>query len=388
MISYKIFDSFEKLENMREEWDNFVLESGSTVYMTFDWCKTWWEFYGSKKELSVFIFYDDTKIIGILPVYFEKIFSVLFSLKVCRLVGANIPPKVFNPPISSAYKPLVLELLLKITLSKCDLVSVGPVSENYFRPIELKTDSVVRKFYKIEYDEYTFFDLPDSFEQYLDLLDKSEKKDFNYILRRLNRDYKIEMAVNKSFDEADFNNFLNMHSAQWLEQGKLGHFKSWPSGYEFNLSLAKRQSDLGRFRLIKVMLNDSPVVFNYGYVLGNKFYWQLPARSVSAGLNKFSLGKTGTVIMMKQMIDEKIKTVEGGIGQYDYKLNIGARSEKTFLYRFVAYRKSSLLKFKILSVEKKSGELVYHKIWYRRIQPLLPVLLKQPIPKRWIKLDY
>ncbi|MCG8569834.1 MAG: hypothetical protein MJB14_06815, partial [Spirochaetes bacterium] len=54
---FEIFDSFKKVEYLKEKWDSFSISCKSPIYMSFDWCKTWWKYYGHNKELLIYIFY-------------------------------------------------------------------------------------------------------------------------------------------------------------------------------------------------------------------------------------------------------------------------------------------------------------------------------------------
>ena len=391
MITLREYNSFTDLEHIKEEWDKLVLECNSTIYMTFDWCKIWWKFYGSKNELLIFHFYDDDKIIGILPVYFEKIFFGPVSLKVCRLIGSNIPPKIFNPPVSATHKIQVLEHFLKIISNKCDIVSIGPVSENYLSDEDqkkLNDKSLFSHCSKEFYDDHMFIKLPDNFNKYLESISSREKSAYKKNIKRLNRDFKLDVDIIKSFDEMAFKTFQGMHYNQWIKKGMLGHFKSWPFSTDFHLALAQKQAEFARYLLIKISKNQEAIFIGYGYIFNNTFYFQLFARSVSPEDEKYSIGTIGHCIIAEFLINNKGKMIELGPGLFDYKINLGAKSEKAWVYKFIANRKSSLFKHKIVMLEKKFVNIIYHKFWYRRVQPLLPAFLKQPLSKHWVRLDF
>lgn len=40
-IDVRCITSFGSLEEMREEWDDFVLSVCGDVYLSFDWCAIW-----------------------------------------------------------------------------------------------------------------------------------------------------------------------------------------------------------------------------------------------------------------------------------------------------------------------------------------------------------
>ena len=55
-LNVRIENSF--LDSLRAVWDEAAVELGATIYMSYDWCKTWWDFYGANAELKIFFFYD------------------------------------------------------------------------------------------------------------------------------------------------------------------------------------------------------------------------------------------------------------------------------------------------------------------------------------------
>src|ERR1035441_2831019 len=104
--------SFAKLSEFRETWDSAASRLGGSIYLSYDWARLWWEFYGDGKALRIFIFSVGDQIVGILPIYVEVIRFGPISLKIARLIGSNIPPKVFNPPVDPALADDVFQQVL------------------------------------------------------------------------------------------------------------------------------------------------------------------------------------------------------------------------------------------------------------------------------------
>src|SRR5206468_5757264 len=90
---------YRSVENLRRQWDDAVIALGGTIYMSYDWSRTWWEFYGAGKDLRIFLFYAGEQIVGILPLYIDRVGCGPLKFSIARLVCANLPPKAFNPPI-------------------------------------------------------------------------------------------------------------------------------------------------------------------------------------------------------------------------------------------------------------------------------------------------
>src|SRR5579859_6248405 len=69
----RVETSFDGLEVLRDCWDEAVIRLGGSIYMSYDWCRTWWEFYGQGKELRILLFYSGENIVGIVPLYIDSV---------------------------------------------------------------------------------------------------------------------------------------------------------------------------------------------------------------------------------------------------------------------------------------------------------------------------
>ena len=51
----RVHEGFEEIEHVAQTWDDCVERNGGDIYSTFDWCRTWWEFYGRGRRLLVYL---------------------------------------------------------------------------------------------------------------------------------------------------------------------------------------------------------------------------------------------------------------------------------------------------------------------------------------------
>jgi len=125
-----VLTTFDEVTCSQSEWDEASLRLGGSIYMSYDWLRVWWEFYGKGKELRLFIFRDGQRIVALLPLYLEILGVSPVKLRVARLVGANIPPKAFDPAVDEGASQAVFEHVINrlFLWDKCDLLSYGPVS--------------------------------------------------------------------------------------------------------------------------------------------------------------------------------------------------------------------------------------------------------------------
>lgn len=393
-LQMTVENSLESIEHLRNEWDQCVLDTHSTIYMSYDWCSTWWQFYGKGRRLQVLLFYNTNKLAGILPMYTDRIHLGVVTFSVARLVGSNTPPKIFNPPIPKELADSIFDQALNYLLvkEKCDVVSFGPISDKYSSYENLLNISKRQNATVIEkrIDVHSLFTLPGSFNEYLSVMSKKEQKKLRYEINLLNRNKQIsstfETDISKTKDI--FNTFADLHKEQWNMEGRPGHFAAWPLAKGYNYSLMEKLSKLDRFRFYLIKVDDTIISCQYAYIFGNTCYWELPARSPDLHWRKYSLGRTGLAEMIKLLIESNIKYVQGGLGKYEYKVKMGAQEYNANIVRIVSSRRASKFRYAIFSLVTYLVVTIYHKIWYRRIQPHLPAKFQWPIWPFRIRLDF
>jgi len=379
------------------EWDAAVARLSGSVYMTFDWLRTWWTFYGKDKALRIFLFTQAGASVGIMPFYLETLRCGPCTLKVARLVGANIPPKVFDLPLEASVAAAAFEHILEHLRRReaCDLISLGPVSALHAWAGPLQAVCSQRRDlvsgWHTRRDIHSVFHLPATMEEYFAALSKNERKNRRkYELRLLGKEYEtcVDVVSGSAEGAAEFERFAQLHREQWKVEGKTGHFGAWPRALAFHRALVRAQGDRGRLRFIRILANDEVVASQYTFAFSGRYFWELPARAIAAKWDRFSLGPTGIVTMIGQAIQEGITRVEGGLAHYDYKVRLGAREYEALTFRLVGAGVSTRVRFALLAGLRQGWLHGYHKIWYRRLMPRLPSRFWRPQAKRWLQLDF
>ena len=390
-VSCLVMDSYTHIDQaLEKEWDELVIQTRGSMYLTCAWSRIWWQFYGKEKLLRIFFYRCKGKLVGVIPIYIEKIKIGLVQTLVARLVGAYNPARVFDVSIIKEHAAAVGEHLARHLLGpdRCDLISIGPVSDEceakkvLFAAFEKMTNElgIVRD---VAFGVYTYFDLPVTYDAYMQTLSNSERKNRQYYQKLLAKEHDVRLAVMHEPDEieAEMPQFTSLHAAQWRQQGKPGYFSAWPQSDAFNHRLAVELARLGRTRLIKITAGEKPVIYEYIYIWGGCGYWQLSARAAGGVWDRFSLGATGAVVMIRSTIEEGINRIEGGVSHYDYKTRLGAIESNVSVLRLTSRRPSSIMKYHLCMALYKLYLNFYYKLWYSRIQPKLPSAFRRPI---WI----
>ena len=378
-LDCQVFDNFGKIETLRQEWDQAVLKWNGPIYMTFDWLQTWWEFYGGNRSLRLFIFRENSKIAGLVPIYLDRIGMPLFKLNVARLVGASIPPKIFDPPVDPSISENIWREILQRLFDReaCDVLTVGPLADDAAAGHGLKDagEKNSRLSLSIEQREVqTVYQIPATYDEYFNSLDSKEKKTRRKKLRDLEDAFAIRSEVIRepAAVEKEFEDFVGQHTTQWQSEGRPGHFHAWPRALEYNRELVKRQARLGRVRFFKLMADDQVAANQYTFAFGHRLFAELPARNSGAEWNRYSLGCSSQVKLIQAAIGEGFKRMDSGLGHYEYKILTGGKESPALIYQVKSG--SALSAARVALYRKWSAllRLVLQKAWYRRIMPKLP----------------
>ena len=368
--------SLEDLDRVRDEWDSFVEQSGSDIYFTVDWLQAWWTHYGRGRTFHGLIARDGARMVGALPFSVQRVWAGPVPVRLAKFVGADSTLPVFTPAIAEGFEEPVVRAALESLFDDagCDAVSLSPLSG--LSPVaEAAERAVGDAFGLVRSDSpgrHTVFNLPGSFDEYLQSLSSSQRQIHRRYLRKLNSRHEISFRT-VTGDEAIayFDQFAELHAAYWRQRGKLGHFGDWPAGADFNRDLIARMAAKGRARFYEVAGDGRVLAIEYCFVLGDRCYWRLPARDPDPELEELRLGRVSLAEMFRMLIETGHRMVEGGPGHYDYKLRLGA--EEHPLRRIIVSAGGASARWRAALLVRWADllQLAYYRGWFLKLRPKL-----------------
>ena len=391
-ITCSIYSSFVEIADMQEEWDSFVESVKGDIYLTFDWCRVWWECYGKDRCLEIHLFHKNDRLIGIIPLFYEKQWIGPFWLKIAKMVGSDFTMSMVNPPVRMDFAMAIFHCIIDSLIKKkgCDAIWFGPIGGKYnaLQPLReaIQGHSGVTLIRDNVRSPYTTFVLPKTFEDYIQSLDKRQRGNLRRDLNLMNRSFQItqDIVQDEKMLISEFEEFIRMHNEQWKAEGKLGHFHDWPLGTEFNAKLVIEQAKQGRLKLIRLLADGRVVSYQLCYAFGNQWYWRLPARLVGSDWDKYALGRIGLIKEIEMAIAEGVQEIEAGAGHYDYKIKLGGKEHP--LYTILLVRNELLCRLRVFLFLRLSMllHLCYYRIWFNRLAPKLS-FKRRPLWKLWIR---
>jgi len=388
-----VFDTFEATAVSREEWDQFVLEVGGDLYVTYDWCRIWWRYYGKNRLLRLYVFRNGRRLVGLAPIFIERIRLGPVSIKIAKRVGADFALTIFSLPLASdhieaAYHQLLTKLIRD---EKCDAVSLSFMPGNDPTIVGLRhtcesLSGIVTVVRDTPGGPHTVFRLPDTFEKYLSTLTKRQRQNYRRDINLLHKNFDVRADSLKDSSQvlAAFASMKLLHDQQWSAEGKLGHFGDWTSAEEFNAELVRELSSLGRVRIVRLFANEKLVSSQYAFIFDDCCYWRLPARAVDQDLVRYGLGRLGLMQLIQEMIHEGMRRIEAGVGHYDYKVQLGGEELQVRSFLVAAERPATKLRVWIFLNFSLFLHLVYYRLWFIRLAPRLP-LPRASLWRIWVR---
>lgn len=397
IIELEVYDSFDLLESMQPQWDRFIESVDCEIFLTFDWCRIWWEYYGANRDLKVFVFRCRENLVGIIPMFFERIWLAPVFVRAGKIVGTDFTISTVTLPIRKEFlRQVVQKFLFKlVTDYQWDVLHIGPVSGIFRDFDELFSscrDCIDRgcRLRNSCNSVQTYFPLTDSWEAQLAHLSKNGRKNIIRNYNALNRTLRNDQgnlvsrfATSEDFDEM-FTDFIRMHQLHWQRLGKGGHFEDWPAAVEFHREVAAAQLRRGRLRLMQSSMGGYCLGYEYAYKFAGKYFAFLNSHLESQELGNVALGHILFSEQVKKALAERVRYIDSMRGKYEHKLRLGG---KLFTIRNIyVYRGkiSVLIRIYIFRFFCQLLDICYYKIWFRRLAPLLP-FKHRPLWKSWIR---
>ena len=395
-VETQVFNSFEQISDIRQEWDHFVEFLGCEIFLSYDWCRIWWKYYGDGRDLSIFVFRVSGRIVGIIPLFLENIQLGLLSVRVAKIVGSDFTLSQFSIPVKTDYMTPVLKAFsLSMMELKWDVFYLGPIAGMY-RDFERLTESFAQCLPETSHvvagrqNVQTYFEIDGDFDKYISGLNKKERsnirrsyKGIDNCLPELSQPLESCFAQKSNLDEY-FTGFVSLHQSHWKKLGKAGHFGDWPCAEEFHRELAEINQDLGRLRLLKVSKGDKCFGYEYSYKIGQKYYQLLNACSDEEISNDISFGRINFCELIKKAIEDKINLIDSMRGKYEHKLRLGGKLVPMEALYIIQGSAPAKLKASLLQATARVINFCYYKLWYCRIAPKLS-LARKPLWKTWIR---
>jgi CelD/BcsL family acetyltransferase involved in cellulose biosynthesis len=392
-LTRRVVDSFDEATALRDEWDALVQRSGAPLYQTFDWCRVWWNHYGSGRALRLVFVHSGGKLVGIVPMFIERLGLAPLHLKVAKLLSSDFTLALCDPPVERQSGREVFEQVLGqlFQVDRCDAVHFGPITNEYSALNSMREACAARHDLGVmardrECGRHTVFDLAGGFDGFLRGMSKNQRSNYKRNVNGLTKNFRFAVDVVSDAEGAarEFENFIDMHQRQWQTVGNLGHFADWPGAIEYHRELVRAMASAGKLRLLRMLADDEVVSYYFCFASGGTYYWRLPARKVGDEWDRHALGRVGLMKMLEVAAGEGATRIEAGNGWYEYKERLNATSHPLHSIVISSRSAGSHMRTRAALALADVIDKAYYRLWFSRVAPRLP-LPRRGLRRFWIR---
>lgn len=388
----EVLDDPAKLDACRAEWDACVAATGGDIYFTVDWILTWWRHFGKGRQFLAYFLTDGVEPVGVLAFAVETFWLGPFPIRLARVAGMDHNYAILGFPLQPGWSSEALELVFDDLFQRraCNGISLSPVSDaaDGLAAVRAAAERAERCLVLDEARrQHTVMYLPETFEDYLASLSKSRRREYRRDLARLSENRSLGLRVSEPATvRGMMDTFIEMHTAQWAAAGRGGHFGDWRGSAAFYADLVERLAPSGHAFLGEHCADDVPLSSQLAFRRGERCYWRLIARTVDPALVPLGTGRVGMVERVRLMIEQGARIIEAGAGEYDYKLSYGG--QLVSLRQLVVGKSRKDFRLRLLLAWAGLLDLVYYRIWFKRLAPRLRHLTgakPRPLWRAWIR---
>lgn len=369
MSSYvRVVDNVDEFDNLKMAWEKIHSLSGNaSIFSSFEWLRTWWDFYSDNHKLFILLLYENDNLFGISPfILTAKKHRSGITARYLQFLGTGEPQHeevnselidiISLPGYETKASDLTATFLLKckhlwdISLFK-DIRDDFLVNEKLKRFLGLR--SILKPALTPAGLEYVI-DLPRTWGEYLNSLRKNSRKRLEYQERTLQRvtDVKFHLLSDKEQIDYMFSELKRLHDIRWAESGE-GAFSS-QRNVDFHKKAIERLFEKGKAWIRIISINGRNVVASYNLEHNGTTYFYQIGRDVAPN-NKIKYGTIDNMVTIKDSISKGNKTFDFLKSTPDaYKLDYGCKTIP--MYNLEIYNKSM------------KGRLVW---LFEKIRPLL-----------------
>lgn len=335
-MNVRAITTTQEWDAIADSWDSLLSDSvTSNVFLTYDWMRTWWDYYGDNKAVIILIAEDKKGICGIAPLYIAKERTV-FGIyeKVIRFigdegVGSDFLEMIIHPRRLVDTITAIFEYLWKeIEWDRMCLQSVdgySPCHTILFIKAERMGAVVRRNIHNI----CPVMVLPESLAEFNLQHDRGFKHTIvQKDLRNIKKDFpdiKFE-DVGIDDDVSEYiEHFFALHEERWKLSGQSGNFYD-KRKRAFYRKIAQIMLPKKRLRLSYLYFDNKIEMIEFGLVYADSYYF-LQSGISTKGL-RYEAGKILSYLLFNDMMG-KYKQIELLRGDELYKYYLGCMNRYT-----------------------------------------------------------
>lgn len=291
-------------------------QQGEHVFMLPRWIQTWWQVFKPDDELHLCLIEKNEELIGVAPLSINgATASFIGDPEICDYLDFSV-----TPGYEEKFYRALLDDLAERHVTELDLRCLRPESTILSHLTEAAEKRGGKCFF--EQDGVSLeMDLPDEWNDYLDMLDGKQRHEIRRKLRRLHEEAEVRfLALEDSVEIAEqLDAFLKMFRESRRDKAAFMN----PQMESFFRSMIQALSEEGALRLFILVLNDSPAAAALCFDYRDTVY--LYNSGYDPRYSPLSAGLLCKILSIKHSIEISRKRYDFLKGAEPYKYQLGGR---------------------------------------------------------------
>jgi len=276
LLTTEVITDLANFKALRDDWNSLALETGASIFQTWEWSWHWWKTNSGGKKLLILTVRDGSELLAIAPLYIATSYLGL-PIKVISFLGTGGTDYLgfIVKRDNGASATALLDYLFSLT--KWNVIDLHQLhgSEATAEFVCSRAVAAGLTCECVAQDACYGLNLPKSWEDYIAGLSKKFRWNVQYYKRRLERDYEVVFRLSdNSSIKKDIELFFKLHQKRFLDKKKPGAYLN-PKFRRFHASLVEDLCVKGWLRLYFLEVDGRAVATLYGFGFGSSFYYYL-----------------------------------------------------------------------------------------------------------------
>lgn len=306
-MDFEIINDLKDLKKYENNWAAFQDSPSFTPFLSYEWIEEWLKFFGKGRKVLILLNKKDDEMVSLMP--------LVGSAFRYRFVGYNNSDYLDIIEKNGQFDRIIEAVMGIISVN--GVIDMEHIPENscFLRYIknDFKGDAVV-----IPQEVCPYMELAPDWEQCKSSLNKRFRKNLEYSIRRLERDFGFEFVKPSSENDVKIfmEHLIGFHQARW-------HSKMMPGAFyserirQFHISVAKKLFRRDFLILNAIKINGEIAAVIYGFKTNRCYYYYLSG--FDQNYSKFSLGNVLVGLTVKQAIENGAEIFDFLRGGESYK---------------------------------------------------------------------
>lgn len=335
-LAVEVLTSAEAFADLAPAWNRLHAEAAAaSVFNSWMWLYEWWRTYGAGRRLRLLVARRDGVLLGVLPLYLERVRILELPLRVLRLVGigGDTHPDDLGPVLAPGAEAQAAAALARaaLRLRGADVWLFNDVDPASGFPAALETAArdLGRPLVAGSATRIALAELPRTWSRFMQSLGRDARWRLRRARRRLAEGPRTRFFVwdDPSRLDAAVDRLAELHRARWAAAGGGSRAFATPAYLGFHRSIVRSFFRRGWLRLYCLEVDDAIAAMLYCYRFRNRVYLMqsgFDPKHARLGVGKVLLGYA-----MEHAIAEGNEAFDFLRGDHRYKEELATRHRET-----------------------------------------------------------